>query len=184
MIFLKKLWVALTISVFAAMALTPVVVAAQTYDNSQTLGAGSSQTTGIGPSQTTGIGSSQTSGTGPSQTTGLGTSQTTGVGPSQTTGQVGGLSNPLGQVTGLCQLLKIVLNIAILVGVPIGMFFIVFAGFKLVLARGNSEALIRARNNLMWTFIGLAIFLGVWFFVNLLANTLGALGVQILGDCR
>ena len=160
MILIKKLWVALSISVFAAMALTPAIVAAQTY------------TTGnASPTYTTGNAS-------PKYTAGNSS-------PNYTSGNsVGSLSNPLGKVTGICQLLKIVLNVAILTGVPIGMFFIVFAGFKLIMARGNSEALIRARNNLMWTFIGLAIFLGVWFFVNLLANTLGALGVQILGDCR
>lgn len=161
MIFLKKLWIVLTISAFAALALAPAFAVAQ----SQTFGGSSSQTVGGGSSQTFGGGSSQTVGGGSSQT-------------------VGGLQNPLGKVTGICQLLKILLNIGILTGIPIAMLFVVLAGFKFILARGNPALLERARMNLYWTLIGIAIFIGIWFLVQVLANTLGALGVQILGDCR
>lgn len=176
MILLKKLWIALSISAFAALALAPAVVAAQGFygDTSQQYNV-NSQTTN-NPPQTT-YTSNPPSAT---YTSNPPSATYTSNPPSN----VGGLTNPLGKVTGICQLLKILLNIAILTGVPIAMLFIVYAGMKLVLARGNPTALAAARQNLMWTFIGIAIFLGVWFFVQLLANTLGALGVQILGDCR
>jgi hypothetical protein len=153
---LYKLWVALSITAFAAMALTPMLASADAF----------------------GVVQVQNGNTSPQVQNGNYNPQV------QNGNSVGGLSNPLGQVTGICQLLKIVLNIALLLGVPIAMFFIVFAGFKLVLARGNPEELKRARLNLVWTLAGIAIFIGVWTFVTILANTLGALGVQILGDCR
>lgn len=166
MIFLKKLWLALSLTAFAALAVAPALAAAQVI------------TTGNSGTVTTGNSFPVTSGNSGTVTTG-----------NSAPNSVGGLQNPLsdGQghsITGICQLMKVLLNIAILMGVPIAMLFIAYAGLKLVLARGNPGALAAARMNLMWTFIGIAIFLGVWFFVELLANTLGALGVQILGDCR
>lgn len=115
------------------------------------------------------------------QTSGGGSTQTSGGGVSQTSG---GIQNPLGQVTGLCQLMKIVLNIALLLGVPAMMFFLVWAGARLVIARGAPEKLASAKWGLTYTLIGIGIFFSVWTFVNILANSLSGLGVQILGDCR
>jgi len=104
--------------------------------------------------------------------------------PTYTTGNsVGSIQNPL-NVSSVCSLLKVLLNIALLLGMPIAILFIVYAGFKLVLARGNPTELSKARNNLLWTFVGIFIFVGVWTFVNILATTLGSLGVTIWGDCR
>jgi uncharacterized membrane protein (GlpM family) len=156
---LKKLWIALSIFALGAMALTPALAAAQSFQSSA-------------PGFNSSAPSSQSSAPGMQNSA------------PNSQNNVGGLQNPLGKVTGICQLLKEVLNIAILIGVPIAMLFIVYAGLKLVMASGNPEKLRLARMNLMWTFIGIAIFLGVWFFVQLLATTLGSLGVQILGDCR
>lgn len=172
MMFLKKLSIALSIAAFSAMALSPALAAAQyiTGSGGSVTGSGGSVTGSNGSF----IGSN-------GSFTGSNSSVTSSNNAGDT---VGGLKNPLGNVTGVCQLMKIVLNVLILIGVPIAMFFIVLAGFKLILARGNPTALTAARTNLRWTFIGIAIFIGVWFIVGLLANTLGALGVSILGDCR
>ena len=88
------------------------------------------------------------------------------------TGQV---TNPLGTINSFCGLIKAILGAAIQIGIPIAVLFIVFAGFKFVWARGNSEALITARQNLLWTVIGIGIFLGAWLLAMVIANTVNTI---------
>lgn len=54
--------------------------------------------------------------------------------------------------------------------------FIVYAGFKFVLARGKPEELKKARDNFLWTIIGIAIFLGAWLLASVIKNTVNQLG--------
>jgi hypothetical protein len=54
--------------------------------------------------------------------------------------------------------------------------FIVYAGFKFVLAMGNPGKLAEARQNLMYTLIGIGIFLGAWLLALVIANTVNSLG--------
>jgi mannose/fructose/N-acetylgalactosamine-specific phosphotransferase system component IIC len=70
------------------------------------------------------------------------------------------------------------LTAAIQIGIPIAVLFIVYAGFKFVLARGSPEKLKEARQNFLWTIIGIAIFLGAWLLASVVANTVNALGGQ------
>lgn len=169
----QQLWLALSITALAAIVVTPVVVGAQFSSNSSDFSNNSIQSS----NNSTQTSNNSTSFSNNSTSFSNNSTQTSN-------NSVGGVTNPLGQVTGICQLLKIVLNIAMLIGAPIGMLYVVYAGFRLVAARGNYEALNAAKRNLMWTLVGIAIFIGVWSFVQLLANTLGSLGVAILGDCR
>jgi hypothetical protein len=85
------------------------------------------------------------------------------------------VSNPLG-VSSFCGLIKALLTGAIQIGIPIAVLFIVYAGFKFVLARGNAEKLKEARQNFLWTIIGIAIFLAAWLLANVIANTVNSLG--------
>lgn len=85
------------------------------------------------------------------------------------------VKNPLGS-DSFCGLVKNLLQAAIAVGIPIAVLFIVYAGFKFVLARGNPEKLAEARKNFLWTIIGIAIFLGAWLLASVVANTVNALG--------
>lgn len=85
--------------------------------------------------------------------------------------------NPLGS-NSFCGLVKGLLTAAIQIGIPIAVLFIVYAGFKFVLARGSPEKLKEARQNFMWTIIGIAIFLGAWLLASVVANTVNALGGQ------
>ena len=117
----------------------------------------------------------------PSQTSGLPPSQTSGAAPPSTApvnsapaGQYS-VTNPLGNINSVCGLIKAILGAAIQIGVPIAVLFIVYAGFQFVLARGNSEALTSARQNMLYTCIGIAIFLGAWLLANLIANTVNGL---------
>ncbi|MDE1924717.1 MAG: hypothetical protein KGH79_00865 [Patescibacteria group bacterium] len=100
----------------------------------------------------------------------------------------GGVSNPVsgGQTSytvqnplaanSFCGLVQNLLKAALAIGIPIAVLFIVYAGFKFVLAQGNSTKLEEARNNFMWTVVGIGIFLGAWLLASVVANTINALG--------
>ncbi len=92
------------------------------------------------------------------------------VGGSQT------VQNPLGGINSFCGLIKAILTAVIQIGIPIAVLFIVYAGFKFVLARGNPGALQQAREGLLYTLIGIGIFLGAWLIAMVIANTVNSLG--------
>lgn len=99
--------------------------------------------------------------------------------PAATTPYGGGVqtvTNPLGGIHSFCGLIKALLGAVIQIGIPIAVLFIVFAGFKFVLARGNAGKLEEARKNLMYTLIGIGIFLGAWLIAMVIANTVNSLG--------
>lgn len=85
------------------------------------------------------------------------------------------VKNPLG-VGSFCGLIKALLRAIIAIGIPIAVLFIVYAGFKFVIAQGKPEKLSEARKNLMYTFIGIGIFLGAWLLAMVIANTINQLG--------
>ncbi len=94
------------------------------------------------------------------------------------------LANPLGGNSNLCSLIKSILTVVTNVGFPFAVFFIVYAGFLFVWARGNPTALEHARRNLMYTVIGLGIFFGAWLLAEVIANTLHALGGNSINICN
>lgn len=82
-----------------------------------------------------------------------------GMGVCRTPSDVGVFDNPL-KATSITELLMSVLRAVVrIVGVLLVLAF-VFIGFQFVAAQGNTEALSKARQNLMWTAIGAAILLG------------------------
>jgi len=86
------------------------------------------------------------------------------------------VQNPLGNnVNSVCGLIKAVLNAVLQIGIPVAVLFIVWAGFKFVLARGNPTGLTDAKKNLYYTIIGIAIFLGAWLIGQVIANTINNL---------
>lgn len=122
-----------------------------------------------------------------SQTSGLPPSQTSGGVPqnivpqttytnTNTSGGSATVQNPLGGINSFCGLIKAILGAVIQIGIPIAVLFIVWAGFKFVLARGNAGKLDEARKNLMYTLIGIGIFLGAWLIATVIANTVNSLG--------
>lgn len=104
-----------------------------------------------------------------------------GGGPPQT-GMVA-VENPL-KFNSICGLIKGLLDAAIVIGIPIAVLFIVYAGLKFVLARGKSAELIVARTNFLYTIVGIAIFLGSWVIIEVIVNTVKALGVPGVGACN
>src|SRR3990167_6631782 len=105
------------------------------------------------------------------------TFQSSSPSPTQTS-----LQNPL-KVTNFCDLLKIVLQAILIIGMPVAVVFLVIVGFKFILAQGNPEKIKEAQKNLLHTVIGIAIFLGAWTIAKVIAATMAALGVPGLGSC-
>lgn len=127
------------------------------------------------------VGAAQTSGpTGGFQTGG----PTGGFQTSGPTGQTGGfqgysVDNPL-KFGSFCQLLKGILAAIVAVGIPVAILFLVWVGFKFILARGDTTALAEARRNFLYTVIGIAIFLGAWVIAQIIAATVQQFGITIL----
>ena len=84
------------------------------------------------------------------------------------------LQNPLNFET-FCGLLKGLFNALLIVGVPVAMFFIAYAGFLFVTARGNPDKLRIAKLNALYVTIGIGVFLGAWFLAQIIAATIRAL---------
>jgi hypothetical protein len=84
------------------------------------------------------------------------------------------VQNPLG-VNTVCGLIKGVLSAATQIGIPVAVLFLVWAGFKFVLARGSSDKINEAKENLFHVVIGIGIFLGAWLLTQFIANTVNNL---------
>lgn len=97
-------------------------------------------------------------------------------------GTTGVLENPL-KVNNFCALVKTVLDAVIIIAMPIAVLFLVLVGFKFILAQGNPGELKKQRMNLLWTLVGIAIFLGSWALVKVIVATLSNLGVQGANAC-
>ena len=92
------------------------------------------------------------------------------------------IQNPLGGgIDSFCKLIKALFNVILLFGIPIATFFVMYSGFRLVMARGNPEALKRARLNLFYTMAGIAIFLGAWILAQVISATIKDLNVNVPG---
>ncbi len=100
----------------------------------------------------------------------------------ETGGQSNTLQNPLA-VSSFCQLINLLLKAALVIGIPIAVLFIVYAGFKFILARGSPGALTEARANFVATLIGVAIFIGASVIASVILNTLVQLGASNVASC-
>lgn len=110
-------------------------------------------------------------------------SQVGGAPPSQ----VGGtpsftLQNPL-KFDSVCKFLKGVFGAVMMIGIPVATFFIIYAGFKFVVARGKPEELNKAKANLLYVVLGIAVFLGAWFLAQIIGATIQALGGPAITSC-
>ena len=97
-------------------------------------------------------------------------------------GRACSVENPLA-VSSFCDLLKIVLQALRILGLPVAVIFLVLAGFQYITAYGNQGQLTKAHDNLLWTVIGIAIFLGAWTIAQIIKATLVSLGVSGFGSC-
>lgn len=92
------------------------------------------------------------------------------------------IQNPL-KVNSFCKLVQVILQAIMVIGLPIAVIFLVYVGFKFILAQGNPTAIGNAQKDLFNTVIGIAIFLGAWTIAQVIANTMAQLGVTGFGAC-
>lgn len=92
------------------------------------------------------------------------------------------LENPL-NVDSFCELLSALFSVVATIAIPVAVVFVVYAGLKFVLARGNPGKLQEANKNLKYTLIGIALFFGAWFLAQVIANTLVQLGGSEFNTC-
>lgn len=85
--------------------------------------------------------------------------------------QTAQIVNPLGNNT-FCTLLKGILNALFILGLPVAVLFIAYSGFLFVTARGKSEQISHARDTLLWTVVGIAVFFGAWVIAGVITNTI------------
>lgn len=99
-----------------------------------------------------------------------------GVGPSLgcSGSDSGALCNPLGSSSIYDFLMKII-DIILVFAVPIIVFFIMYAGFLYVMARGEPGKLEEARKALTWAVIGGVIVLGAKLIFEVIEGTVKAL---------
>lgn len=85
------------------------------------------------------------------------------------------LANPLTSYPTIPAFIAGVLKAVALIGLPIIALFIVYAGFKYVLARGKEGPLQEAHKNLGYVIIGAFLILGAWVLATLIGGTVSQL---------
>ena len=85
------------------------------------------------------------------------------------------IQNPLGSGTTLAGLFKTLLEIVLVFAIPITVFFIIYAGFLYVTARGNAEQVSRAHRALLYALIGGVLILGGNILIDVVQNTVNAI---------
>lgn len=91
--------------------------------------------------------------------------------------------NPL-NVSSFCGLVQKLLNAGWQIGVPVAMLFLVYSGFRFVVARGNPTKLQDAKKNFAYVLLGIAIYFGAWTLGIVVKNTINAISTGTISDCK
>ena len=136
--------------------------------------------TGVPPSQTTAApGATQTQtnpgpGTTRTQTTAApGTTQTLTGTPNP--GMSISLNNPLGEDITIQQFFLKIIDIVLVFAIPLLVLYIMFAGFKYVMARGNSSEIESATTALTWAIVGGVLIIGAKVILTVIEGTVRSL---------
>ncbi len=84
------------------------------------------------------------------------------------------LEDPL-KIGSFCDLVKKLLNVVMAIGIPIAVLFLVWSGFRFILARGSQTGLDEAKRNFKFVIIGIAVFLGAWTLASIISATIQSL---------
>lgn len=82
-----------------------------------------------------------------------------------------GLQDPL-CFHSMADFVQGVLQAFVMISLPILSFFIIWAGFKFVLAQGKPGDLEKAKENFKWLIAGAILILSAWALATLIANTI------------
>lgn len=91
----------------------------------------------------------------------------------------GVIDNPL-EVNNLNDFIGGLLKALLKIGIPILVVFLIYAGLRFVMARGNEKELEIAKKNFLWVMVGGAILLGAWTIVRLLKGTLDQIDISFI----
>jgi uncharacterized membrane protein len=83
--------------------------------------------------------------------------------------------NPI-KATSLQDFLKSLLRVVTMLGAIVVVFFIIFAGFNYVTARGDEKKIQAATKTLTWTAVGAAVILGAQVIATAIQGTVNELG--------
>jgi hypothetical protein len=83
------------------------------------------------------------------------------------------LRNPLA-VTSIEELLVAILNILIIIAIPLIVFYIIYAGFLYVTARGNAQQVEQATRALTYAIIGGVLIIGAVAISEIVKNLVGS----------
>lgn len=89
-------------------------------------------------------------------------------------GASGELDNPI-SVGSFPDFIALLLKIAVQIGFPVAVLFIIYSGFLFVKAQGNETELTKAKKALTWTIIGTAVLLGASVLSYAIQNTINQL---------
>ena len=80
------------------------------------------------------------------------------------------LKNPISDFPDLQSLVVAIINIIIIIATPIVIFFIIFAGFSYVTARGNPAKIQEATRSLTYAVIGGVLIIGAFAIAEIIKN--------------
>jgi hypothetical protein len=82
------------------------------------------------------------------------------------------IANPLGpNITDIPTFINVIVSFVLLIGIPIIVLAVIYAGFLFVTAQGNSEKLKKAKTTLLYTLIGAALLLGSFVIAKAIQGT-------------
>ena len=84
------------------------------------------------------------------------------------------LCNPL-KAKNITEFLMNVVEVLLVFAIPVVVFFIIYAGYKFVIAQGNQAQITEARNALTWAVVGGVIILGANLIITVIENTVKAI---------
>jgi hypothetical protein len=88
------------------------------------------------------------------------------------------LQNPLGAggIQTFTDFIAKILNIIIMIGIPIVVLALIWAGFLYVKAQGDPGAITKAHKALLWTIVGAALLIGSGAIANAIKDTVVQIG--------
>ena len=81
------------------------------------------------------------------------------------------IDNPL-RVNNFWDLLLLIIDIALKIGIPIAVGFFIWAGFQYIFAGGNDAKIKIATKNLKNVVLGTVLFLGAWTITQVIVKTI------------
>lgn len=85
------------------------------------------------------------------------------------------LKNPLGSTETLYAFIQSILKLAVQIGTPVAVLFIIYAGFLFVSAQGSEDKITKAKNAFMWAIVGAGIILLAQVIATALEGTINSL---------